>query len=1075
MAGSEYRGTSADPAHARLPPPSHTVKIAPHSLLAAAVLMLASVPLQAAEPAASSTATEQVDYAREIRPLFERHCYECHGAKKQEAGLRLDQKASALAGGELGRDIVPGKSSESLLIAALGGTSDQVSRMPEKREPLSAEQIARVARWIDQGAAWPVDEPAVGARDARRHWAFRAPVRPAAAPLKNASWPRNDLDRFVLARLEQEGLSPSPEADQITLLRRLHLDLLGLPPSVAEVDAYLADTADGAYGRAVERLLASPHYGERWGRHWLDAARYADSDGFEKDKSRNVWMYRDWVIGALNRDLPYDRFLIEQLAGDQLPDATQDQLVATGFLRNSMLNEEGGIDPEQFRMEAMFDRMDALGKCMLGLTIQCCQCHNHKFDPITQQDYYRLFAFLNNDHEPQVVVYAVEELRARDELLRQMREIESELKQTAPEWPARMAAWESEQAGHEVPWQVLSPDDYEEVGGGAKLTLLPDQSMLCAGYAPTHCTFRVVGKTPLERITAVRLEVLTDPNLPRGGPGRSFKGTCALTQVKVEARPAEGDEKASEFKIVEATADYEQAETPLEAVFDDRSNKKRVVGPVQFAIDGKNETAWGIDAGPGRRNQERKAVFRLEKPIEFAPGAQLTVSLVQNHGGWNSDDHQNNLLGRFRLSVTSADTAGADPLPRRVRAILAIAAAARSEQDLAELFSYWRTTVPAWSEANRRIEALWQRWPEGTTALVLQSRPRPRPTHILKRGDFLKPLDEVTPGVPGVLHALPADAPPTRLALARWLVDPASPTTARVAVNRIWQAYFGTGIVATSEDFGTQCEPPSHPELLDYLACELIDRGWSLKALHRLIVNSATYRQSSSVSPDSYQRDPYNRLLARGPRFRVEGEIVRDIALAASGRLNAKVGGPSIFSPIPESLLALSYAPLTWNAEVGADRYRRAIYTFRRRSLPYPALQNFDTPNGDSACVRRQRSNTPLQSLTTLNETIFMECARSLARRTLASVAEGDAQRLSFAFRSCVARRPTDAECNVLIDLLASQQRRIAEGWINPREIATGGSDLPSDLPAGVTPAQLAAYTIVARVILNLDESITKE
>ncbi len=909
-----------------------------------------------------------------------------------------------------------------------------------------------------------------------RHWAFQSVVRPAVPAVKNAAWPRGDMDRFILQRLEQEGLSPSPEADRVTLLRRLSLDLIGLPPTIAEVDAFLADDSPQAYEKQVERLLASPHYGERWGRHWLDAARYADSDGFEKDKSRNVWLYRDWVIGALNRDLPYDQFIIEQLAGDQLPEATQDQIVATGFLRNSMLNEEGGVDPEQFRMEAMFDRMDALGKSVLGLTIQCCQCHNHKFDPITQEEYYRLFAFLNNDHERQITAYAPEELKLRESLARQIAAIEGELKQATPHWAEQMATWENQIAAPQVEWEVLAPEAYEEVGGGAKLSLLKDQSMLCAGYAPTHCTFRISGKTSLTSVTAVRLELLTDANLPRGGPGRSFKGTCALTQIKIEARSAEGEEKDAEVKIASATSDFEQSETPLEANFDDRSNKKRVVGPVAMAIDGKDETAWGIDAGAGRRNQDRKAVFRLEKPIEFPAGAVVTISLAQNHGGWNSDDHQNNLLGRFRLSLTAAkDNLTADLLPKRVREILAVPRDQRSAAQTAEVFSYWRTTRPEWKDANGRIDTLWQQWPAGTTALVLASREQPRSTRMLTRGDFLRPTAEVRAGVPAFLPAMSSDEAPTRLSLARWLTDRQSPTTARVAVNRIWQAYFGTGIVSTSEDFGMQSEPPSHPELLDWLAVELMDHGWSLKDLHRLIVHSATYRQSSKVTPELHARDPYNRLLARGPRFRVEGEIVRDIALAASGKLNPRVGGPSIYSPIPESLLALSYAPLTWNAETGEDRYRRALYTFRRRSLPFPALQNFDTPNGDFSCVRRQRSNTPLQALTTLNEVIFIECARALARKTLASAGPDDVERLRFAFRTCVSREPTEAESRALTELLNKTQRRIAEGWTNPREIASGANELPPALTAGVTPAQLAAYTVVARVLLNLDETITKE
>ncbi len=1030
------------------------------------------LPTEAAELPA------KIDFARDIQPLFEKHCYACHGEKKQEAGLRLDQRAAALQGGDLGHDIVPGKSGESLLWAALAGTTEEVSRMPAKGEPLAPAEIQRVKDWIDQGAAWP-ESGGETKKDPRTHWAFRAPVRPAIPEIKSTFWVANDIDRFVLARLEALGLTPADSAGKATLLRRLGLDLIGLPPTIAEIDAFLADNSPGAYERQVERLLASPHYGERWGRHWLDAARYADSDGFEKDKSRNVWMYRDWVIGAVNRDLPYDQFVIEQLAGDQLPGATQDQLVATGFLRNSMLNEEGGIDPEQFRMEAMFDRMDALGKCVLGLTIQCAQCHNHKFDPISQEEYYRLFAFLNSDHESQPTVYTPAEIVTRDALLREMTAVDDELKRITPDWSERMAAWEKS-LPPQPEWQVLAPTTHEDSGGGAKLSLLKDGSMLCAGYAPTRATFRVVGKTPLASVSALRLELLTDPNLPRGGPGRSFKGTSALTQIKIEAHGIDGDGKNAEFKVAHASADFEQTETPLEANFDDRSNKKRVVGPVAFAIDGKDETAWGIDAGAGRRNQDRKAVFVLENPIEFAAGAEVTISLVQNHGGWNSDDHQNNLLGRVRISLSpskdpSKDNVAADPLPRHVREILSIPLTERTAAQTAAVFAYWRTTIPEWKDANQRIEALWSRWPEGTTTLVLQSRDEARETHMLKRGDFLKPAAPVTAGVPAVLHQLPPGASLSRLTLARWLVDRNSPTAARVFVNRMWQAYFGTGIVSTSEDLGVQSEAPSHPELLDWLACEFMGRGWSTKAMHRLIVHSATYRQRSNVTPELYARDQFNRLLARGPRFRVEGEIVRDIALAASGQLNPAIGGPSIYSPIPESLLALSYAPLTWNAETGPDRYRRALYTFRRRSLPYPALQNFDTPNADLSCVRRQRSNTPLQALTTLNEVIFVECARALALRTLSAAGPSDAERVTFAFRSCVGRAPSEAECQALVGLVARQQQRIAEGWTDAREIATGKHELPEKLPPGATPAQWAAYTVVARVILNLDETITKQ
>ncbi|HSU67682.1 MAG TPA: DUF1549 and DUF1553 domain-containing protein [Tepidisphaeraceae bacterium] len=925
------------------------------------------------------------------------------------------------------------------------------------------------------------------------HWSFVAPTRPALPEVKDSNWVRNPIDRFVLAKLESEGLKPSPEADKVTLLRRLSLDLVGLPPTIDEVSAFLADSSPDAYEKQVERLLASPHYGERWGRQWLDAARYADSDGFEKDKPRLIWFYRDYVINAFNRDLPYNQFIIEQLAGDQLPHPTQDQIVATGFLRNSMVNEEGGVDPEQFRMDAMFDRMDCLGKSVLGLTVQCAQCHNHKFDPFTQEDYYRLFAYLNNDNEAQRVAYEPDELMKIADIRRQTREIEAGLRHTMPDWQERMAKWEESVAHDQPEWVVLS--DLEPLGDNSQRYIpQKDGSVLAQGYAPTKFTQAFRAKADLANITAFRLELFPDPNLPAGGPGRSIYGTCALSNFAVSASTSDDPDqkKPTKIKFVEATSDYDQPERPLEATFNDKTKTKRVTGPVKFAIDDSANTAWGIDAGPGRRNVARKAVFRCDKPIEMQGSVVLKIQLQQNHGGWNSDDNQNNNLGRFRISVTNdRGNIVADPLPKRVRDILSIPREKRSEAQTASVFSYWRTTLPECKEANEKIDALWDTYPEGVTTFTLASRKDGRQTAILSRGDWLKPTATVTPGVPAFLHnPLPANAPPTRLTLAKWLVDPKSPTTARAFVNRIWQTYFGTGIVATSEDLGMQGEKPSHPELLDWLACEFMHpstgsgqapstgsgQAWSIKHMHRLIVTSATYRQSSKVSDELYTRDPYNRLLARGPRFRVEGEIVRDIALSASGLLNEKVGGPSVTPPAPAFLFLppASYAPFPWVDATGPDKYRRAIYTFRRRSTPYPVLQTFDVPNGESSCVRRLRSNSPLQALASLNEPIFVECAQALARRSIEEGGSTDQSRIEYAFKRVLARSPDAEEKKKLLGLLNKEEKRLADGSVSPNEIATGKSDA-TDLPAGVNSTQLAAYTLVSRVLLNLDETITKE
>jgi Protein of unknown function (DUF1549)/Protein of unknown function (DUF1553)/Planctomycete cytochrome C len=988
--------------------------------------------------------------ADDARAVLAESCYGCHGEKVQLGGLRLDNKATAM------RAITPGDATGSLIVKRITGAGGQ-PRMPMGGAALSSDKIDRIRKWIDSGATWP--EAAAAAP--KKHWAFIPPVRPAVPR------PGHPIDAFVQARLEREGLKPSPKADRAILLRRLSLDLTGLPPTPQELDGFLADQSATAYEKQVDRLLASPHYGERWGRIWLDGARYADSNGYEKDAPRIVWSYRDWVINAFNRDLPYDRFVIEQIAGDLLPNASQDQRVATGFLRNSMINEEGGVDPEQFRMEAMFDRMDAIGKGILGVTIQCAQCHDHKYDPIKQEEYYRIFAFLNDTHESNIAVYTPDQQAKRSDVLRRVKEIETGLQRRTPDWQTRMAAWEAQVRNNQPEWRVLqlSVDDIST--GGERELPMKDGSMLALGYAPTKHTVKFTAKPELSAITAVRLELLTDPNLPGGGPGRSIRGSGALTEFTLEGATDVPD-KFEKLKIASATADLNMPETPLEPKFDDKSGKRRVTGPIDYAIDGKDETAWTLDAGPGLRNQARKAVFVLEKPVTTTA---LNVYLKMNHGGANSDDNENNNLGRIRLSVTSAPAPTADPVPQSVRDLFAIPRAQRRPEQTNAIFSYWRTTVPEWREDNQRVATLMREHPEGSLQLVLADRTdEHRETHILKRGDFLQPERVVKPGTPAFLNPLPAGEP-NRLTFARWLVDRQAPTTARSIVNRVWQAYFGTGIVATAENLGTQCEPPVNQDLLDWMSVEFMDAGWSLKKLHRSIVTSDTYQQSSVATPEMLAKDPDNRLLARGARLRVDAETVRDIALAASGLLNPMIGGPSVFPPAPAFLFLppASYSPKSWKPSEGAERYRRGLYTFRFRSVPFPVLQAFDAPNGEMSCVRRTRSNTPLQALTTLNEPLFVESAQALARRVLKEGGAEDRQRLNYAFRLATARMPAPAEADVLLELLAKEEKRIAEGWVSAQEIAGKAAT------GEVAPTRVAAWTVVARVVLNLDETITKE
>lgn len=1021
---------------------------------------------------ALATAAQGADFASDVEPIFKAKCYTCHGEAQQLGQLRLDSRGVVMEPGPSGPRVVPHDPEASSIYARVAGLGEGV-RMPMGGQ-LSEAEIETIRDWIEGGATWPEGRGTESGLNS--HWAFVPPKR-ASLPGSQTTWGSSAIDSFVLSKLEAEGLKPSGRASRETLLRRLSLDLTGLPPSVEETERFLADTSPDAYSREVERLLASPHYGERWGRTWLDAARYADSDGFEKDKPRQVWFYRDWVVNALNADMPYDDFVVKQIAGDLLPGSLQEDRVATGFLRNSMINAEGGANPEQFRMEAMFDRMDAIGKAVLGLTVQCAQCHDHKYDPISQRDYYRMFAFINNSHESTQSVYTPEQERLRAEIFAGIHEIEQDLRRRMPDWREKVARWEQGDASLQPDWTVI--DTNIKLGSGEKYLVLPDKSILAEGYAPTRSVVTPEGRLEPGTVRAFRLELLTDPRLPLRGPGRSFRGTAALTEFSVEVAPESDPKSWKTLAISSATADVNPPTTWLDPfLFPDKDDKRRVLGDVGFAIDGFEMSAWLIDAGPGRRNAPRNAVFQLKAPLEVDEPMLVKFHLSMKHGGWNSDDNQSLNLGRYRLSSTSSENAKADPMPTHVREILSsVPADRRTPEQEAAVFSHWRTTVPGWEEANRKIEDLWSQHPEGASQLVMNERDEPRMTSMLQRGDFLRPTEEVRPGVPGFLHAMdnPGDKP-ARLAFAEWLVDQGSPTAARAIVNRLWQGHFGVGIVETSEDLGRQAAGPSHPELLDWLATELMDAGWSLKHMHRLIVSSETYRQASRTSPELLEVDPNNRLLARGSRFRVDGELVRDIALASSGLLTPEIGGEPVYPPAPEFLFLppISYGPKRWYVDDGAQRYRRSLYAFRYRSVPFPVLTTFDTPDGNFACVKRDRSNTPLQALVTLNETVFMEAARELGRRAIGASGTSDRERLDYAFKRVLAREPQEAERDELLAFLDGQRERIEAGGLDVAGLATGDEPtLASD--AGIPETELAAWTAVSRVLLNLDETITRE
>lgn len=1005
--------------------------------------------------------TRTVDFAVDIQPVFVKHCYSCHGPEKQRADLRWDDKASALGSGDNGPHLVPGKSAESRMIHLVVGLEPD-SIMPPKGEPLSAAEIGLLRAWIDQGANWPeTGESAEAAK--RNHWAFKPPLRPAVPEVRNKKWSRNPIDHFILARLEQEKLKPSAEADHVTLIRRLTLDLTGLPPTIAEVDAFLADKKSGAYERLVERLLASPHYGEKWARHWLDLARYADTNGYEKDRPRSIWPYRDWVINALNRDLSYDQFIVEQLAGDLLPNATRDQQIATGFLRNSMLNQEGGIEPEQFRVEAMIDRMDTLGKSVLGLTINCAQCHNHKYDPISQKEYFQLYAFLNNDDEAFLEVPTAKHEQQRAEIGAKVRELEAAAMKADTNLAERMAAWEKEitDADEAGSWIVLDPQEWHNFA--SKFEKQADKSLLGGGDLQPGAFLKVWVDTDLTNITGFRLEALTNPNLVHNGPGLGNKGEFLLREFTVEAYARHNPTVTNKVKFTRVAA---SAEVPGFGITN--------------AIDGNTEKGgWSPSLTPDHRNRNHTAVFQCAEPFGFSGGTRLLIELHQKFEKEKDQEFDkdsklvSHALGCVRLSVTTNGApVKADPLTVEQRALLAKPVEQRSAMEQQKLFSVFRLADTNFAALNTNIANAYKDWPYPPTTLVLQQRPTPRVTHLFKRGDMNRPGEEVEPGVPSVLNPLPAEAPRNRLGLAQWLVAAQNPTTARVAVNRAWMTFFGQGLVTTPEDFGTRVETPSHPELLDWLAREFADSGWSLKQLHRLIVTSATYRQSSKVPRELYAKDQYNKLLARAPRVRVEGELIQDLALAMSGLLNIKIGGPSVYPPIPGNVGDTVYGGFKWPESKGEDRYRRGLYTFWKRSLPFPSLAAFDAPSGETSCPRRVRSNTPLQALTTLNEKTFVEAAQAMGLRVLKEGGSDERSKMVYAFRLATGRNPTSDETRKLLKFWEEQYRYFENRTADALEVAV--PDIKS-VPKEVNLHRVAAWAMVSRTLLNLDETVTKE
>ncbi|MBI3414860.1 MAG: PSD1 domain-containing protein [Verrucomicrobia bacterium] len=1167
----------------------------------ASLVLIAGMDCYAAS-AAKAGAPTVIDFNREIRPILSENCFACHGPDetKRKAGLSLTSREAAMKPAKSGAvAVVPGDVAKSELIKRVT-TTDEDEHMPPAKtgKKLTPAQVELLKRWVAQGAPW------------KQHWAYVKPERPALSSIQNKKWPRNEIDHFVLARLEKERLHPSPEAARETLIRRLSLDLIGLPPTTEEVSAFVHDQRPGAYQLLVERLLDSPHYGERWARPWLDQARYADSNGYEADNRRTIWPYRDWVINAFNRDLPFDQFTIEQLAGDLLPNATREQKIASGFHRNTMVNTEGGTDEEEFRVAALVDRVNTTYAIWMGTTMGCAQCHTHKYDPFTQKEYYQSFAFLNQtkdkgrSNEPEMPLPSPEQKKKSDELKAQIEPLQKILDTQTPELDDALAKWAAELREQwkkiSASWTTLEPQDLKATEG-VTLEKLADNLVFSSGPTPDNSNYEVAANTATKAITAVRVEALIDDRLPQKSSGRSEDGDFVLTDFSVEATAANAPKVAavelpemSAWQMVgpfpaaskieafekdfiatkdidlkhtyadgklrwtkkteftdgevhslsgEVSATYlyrtistkeatildvglgsddglqvwlngekilsrdvergvapnqdtlklallkgenrlllkisngggdsgfyfglaNDARVPFETAYADFSMERY---GVKDAIDDKPKSGWAIAAHEATNRVDHHAVFVAKKSFGFNDGTNLRFRLKQE------SDRAQHLLGKFRLSVSIAP---ADvhrvwgKVPDRIRGLLVMTPDKLTDEQKKDLAKHYRSIAPTLDMTREQVAELEKQKPKDIpTTLVMEEVEKPRDTKILIRGSHLNPGDVVEAATPSVLHAWPAGEPTNRLGFARWVVSPENPLVGRVTMNRIWAQYFGRGLVETSEEFGAQGEPPTHPELLDWLATELVRQGWSLKAMHRLIVNSATYRQSSIVPPALAQSDPFNRLLARGPRFRLEAEMVRDNALAVSGLLNRKIGGPSVFPAQPDGVWNSPYNNERWPTSKDGDQFRRGLYTFWKRTAPYASFMAFDAPSREVVCERRARSNTPVQALVTLNDPAFLAPAAALARRIVTDGGRTEKTRLEYAFRRCVARSPNAQEAEPLLKLYRENLKKFANDTKAAKAMATPGlpePDAKANLP------ELAAWTVIANVLLNLDETLTK-
>jgi len=1032
--------------------------------------------------------TAPIDFNRDISPILSDTCFACHGPDptQRKAGLRFDTKDGAF--GKAGV-IVPGDAKGSRLIKRITAAEPE-SRMPpiDSGRTLSTRQIDLLRRWIEEGARWET------------HWAYLPPKRPEQPAVMTPSWVRNAIDNFVLARLEREGLKPSPAADKVTLLRRVTLDLTGLPPTPEEIGSFLKDDSPDAYEKRVDQLLGSRHYGERMAMQWLDLARYADTHGYHIDSHRDMWRWRDWVIDAFNRNLPFDQFTIEQLAGDLLPGATTEQKIASGFNRNHMINFEGGAIPEEYQVEYVVDRVETTSNVWMATTLGCARCHSHKYDPITQKEFYQFFAFFNSVPEegldgrtgnakPFLPLPSKEQQTRLDDLARSIkidedRLSEKEVTQVQEKWEKSLAGKIAASPRNGLSAHFELDGSFSDVSGRC-------QNGRTVGGDPTFGSGQVGRAVNFDGDSQVsfgnvgafeRSDPFTLAVWMRGGGNTPMSALQKIDNPEsrrgyeflFDDLELVGIQRRAAQLTIRVTSHW-----PDSAIQIRTTNKLHLDNWYHLALtyDGSGKAAGLQLYINGKRHQTEVLQDSLSGMIKTDAELQIGNKTLGKPFKGGIDD--------LRLYDRALDGSEVEQLAIHypIRTILSGVSGKRTRDEIGRVRDYFltyaapdslQTLYAELKNLRKEKESLDKSIP---TVMVMSEMEKPRETFILGRGDYRNQTEKVSPGVPAVLSPLPQDAPANRLGLARWLVSPAHPLTARVAVNRYWQMYFGLGIVKTSENFGVQGEPPVNPELLDWLATEFIRIGWDVKAIQRLIVTSATYRQSSRITPVLLERDPENRLLARGPRMRLPAETVRDNALAVSGLLNKEIGGPSVFPYQPQGLwdeLAFGdgFSAQSFTPSTNKDLYRRSMYTFWKRTVPPPQLTTFDAPDREKCTARRALTNTPLQALVLMNDPTYIESARWLAQRAMTEGGKNVASRIAFAFRHATARMPSAKEAQLLRDLF---QRGIAHYRADKKAsvdlLGVGESKWDSKLDA----SELAAWTIVASAILNLDETITKE